>query len=590
MLKLRSTDPRQIGTWEVIGRLGEGGQGVVYLAAKGEERAAIKVFKETGSKFSVKELDAARRVSGSLSTAKILETGRFEDLTYIATEYVDGPDLYGLVAKNGPVTDKDLTRLVIGTITALAAIHKAGVVHRDFKPSNVLIGPDGPVVIDFGVAHIMQSGGTTSNVVGTPSYAAPEQLAGEKAAAPADIFAWASTICYAATGRPAFGADSIPAVMHRILSAPPNLDGIPASLRPTLEACLNKNPAQRPSAHDLVGYLMTLGEGATTVLPAADKALAAAQTLIHTRVQPFEQPRLWWAHKRYLAIAAGLAAISLAAALAWPTAVGSHAQRDMASAGAPSLVSARTRDPSLTAAAGHVAPKPQTAADYSAAIMAAISRQKGANFTHELIIPQGNGISQSSGRLLYSPAGSTNYDMTVTFYNSATTQSDQAHALVIGNKAYVSGPANIPYEETDISPGTDPTNSDGTWVARDARWVTSPYNFQELLDNATAFTVNEPSTGLTILKGHEPTRGLINGPTGGLFKEMEIAPTTNFTISLNSQYLPTRLEMTFYVTSLGGSAKAIATYSTWGDDQSPIKGPACGTYGSAMNPIRMYCH
>ncbi|WP_378789789.1 protein kinase [Nonomuraea fastidiosa] len=141
--------------------------------------------------------------------------------------------------------------------SALAAIHQAGIVHRDFKPANVLLGRDGPRVIDFGIARAPGHSLTvTSSIVGTPAYMAPEQLAGEPVGPAADVFAWAGVMVFAATGTPPFGNDSLPAVIRRILHDEPYLGDVPAPLRPILLACLAKNPAARPSMQDVLLWLL----------------------------------------------------------------------------------------------------------------------------------------------------------------------------------------------------------------------------------------------------------------------------------------------------------------------------------------------
>jgi hypothetical protein len=168
----------------------------------------------------------------------------------VVSEFIDGPSLQERVDASGPLAEGELLRLAVGTATALTAIHGAGVVHRDFKPANVLLGPDGPRVVDFGIARLTDAATITSGVIGTPSYMAPEQLAGSHPTGAVDIFAWAVTLVYAATGRTAFGADTVAAVMHRILTAEPDLGGVPSSLLPLLGQCLSKDPLQRPTARD----------------------------------------------------------------------------------------------------------------------------------------------------------------------------------------------------------------------------------------------------------------------------------------------------------------------------------------------------
>src|SRR5580693_7683131 len=255
---LEPGDPTRLGRFELIGRLGEGGQGVVYLGrgdGPGEERVAVKVLRSTLDPMVLerlgRELDAIHQVQPFV-TARIIEASADGERRFIVSEFIDGPSLQERVQARGPLAEGDLQRLAVGTATALTAIHGAGVVHRDFKPANVLLGPDGPRVVDFGIARLTDAATITSGVIGTPSYMAPEQLSGARPTSAVDIFAWAVTIVFAATGRPAFNADSIPAVMHHILFDEPDVSGVPLALRPVISECLNKDPHRRPSARDLL--------------------------------------------------------------------------------------------------------------------------------------------------------------------------------------------------------------------------------------------------------------------------------------------------------------------------------------------------
>lgn len=192
-----------------------------------------------------------------------------------------------MLAAEGPRSGPALIRLAIGTSTALAAIHDAGVVHRDFKPSNVLMAADGPRVIDFGIAKALDATGTlSSTAVGTPAYMAPEQISGAPVGPEADIFAWGTSMVFAATGRASFGQDSIPAVMHRILNLPPDLGMLAGPLRDIAGYCLIKDPSQRPTAHQillqLLGHAGALPKTADAAQPSAmltqGAQLAAAAT------------------------------------------------------------------------------------------------------------------------------------------------------------------------------------------------------------------------------------------------------------------------------------------------------------------------
>ncbi|MBA8949156.1 serine/threonine-protein kinase [Actinomadura namibiensis] len=252
-------DPHEVGRWRLTGRLGEGGQGVVYLAEDpAGRRVAVKTLKtadpEARARFA-REMEAARRVA-PFCTAAVLDCSADAARPYVVSEFVDGPSLQRRVAERGPLRDGDLERLAVNTASALAAIHGAGIVHRDLKPANVLLGPDGPRVVDFGIAREVDAG-TRTRPAGTPSYSAPESLAGRPPTPASDVFAWAGTMVYAATGRPPFGRfDRMSDVMRRIAHEHPDLGGVPPFLHGLLAECLDKDPARRPTARDLMVRLV----------------------------------------------------------------------------------------------------------------------------------------------------------------------------------------------------------------------------------------------------------------------------------------------------------------------------------------------
>ncbi|KUP95151.1 serine/threonine-protein kinase [Thermobifida cellulosilytica] len=260
---LQPSDPTSFGEYSVIGRLGRGGQGIVYLARDSEgQKYAVKVLNEQWSqdtdlrKRFEKEVRAAQKVA-SFCTAAIHEANLDADPPYVVSEYVEGPDLQEAVSKEGPRKGAALQRLAVSTATALVAIHQAGIVHRDFKPGNVLLGRDGPRVIDFGIARVTDSTATVTNsIVGTPSYMAPEQIAGKNITDKVDVFAWGCVMAFASTGNAPFGSDSVPAVVHRVVSAPPDISEVPEPLRTIVADCLNKDPDQRPTAKQLLMRLL----------------------------------------------------------------------------------------------------------------------------------------------------------------------------------------------------------------------------------------------------------------------------------------------------------------------------------------------
>ena len=266
MLALRDTDPRQVGVYRLLGRLGEGGQGVVFLAVDpAGSGAAVKLLPPTTdpqvrSRF-LKEVAAAQRVA-RFCTAQVLDAGIFERRPFIVSEYVNGPSLVEVVEQLGPRGGATLERIAVATLTALGAVHAAGMVHRDFKPGNVLLGPDGPVLIDFGLAAVpgMTTMGPSGQVaIGTPAFMAPEQLAAERVTAAADMWSWAVTMAFAGTGELPFKGDSLTATAFAILNSEPDVGSLPQPLSSLVHRCLNKDPAVRPSARGALSELVAAG-------------------------------------------------------------------------------------------------------------------------------------------------------------------------------------------------------------------------------------------------------------------------------------------------------------------------------------------
>ncbi|GAA1754992.1 serine/threonine-protein kinase [Streptomonospora arabica] len=262
---LRPEDPERIGPYTLIAQVGRGGQGVVYLGTGPDgERAAVKVLSGEWAAADhrvraglAKEVEATRRVA-AFCTAAVLSFDLESDPPYVASEYVDGPTLRQAVRRDGPHRGSALDRLAIASATALVAIHEAGVVHRDLKPANVLLGPDGPRVIDFGIARSTDATLTqTGSISGTPAYMAPEQIRGRALEPATDVFAWAGVMVYAATGATPFGSDgTVHDIIHNVLHEPPRLDGVAERLRPLLAACLDKDPGRRPTAVQALSTLI----------------------------------------------------------------------------------------------------------------------------------------------------------------------------------------------------------------------------------------------------------------------------------------------------------------------------------------------
>ncbi|MEW9547730.1 PASTA domain-containing protein [Nonomuraea sp. NPDC050783] len=256
---LRTGDPLRLGEYELSGRLGEGGQGVVFLGSRNGETYAVKLLHgPVGDERAafLREVELAKHVA-RFCTAQVVDAGFDDGRPYIVSEYVDGPSLAREVALTGPRRGGALERLAVGTATAITAIHRAGIVHRDFKPQNVLLGSDGPRVIDFGLARALDAAATVSGRgVGTPAYMAPEQITASAVTGKADVFAWAATMCFAANATAPFGQDSVAPVLHRILTAPPELGRLEGRLRALVEACLDKDARNRPGSRELLFELL----------------------------------------------------------------------------------------------------------------------------------------------------------------------------------------------------------------------------------------------------------------------------------------------------------------------------------------------
>ncbi len=260
--------PERIGPYEILGRLGAGGMGTVFLGRRGDgPPAAVKVLRPELARDPAflrmfrHEVAAARRVVG-FCTARVLDAEVSGPLPYLVTEYVDGIRLDRAVAASGKLSATDLEGLAVGMAAALTAIHGAGVVHRDLKPSNVLLSYFGPKVIDFGIARALDATtAATGRLMGTPAWMAPEQFGEGPATAAVDVFTWGSLVAYAGTGRRPFGQGAVVELAYRICHEPPDLEGLDGHLRELVEACMAKVPGQRPTARAVL--LDLLGDRAT---------------------------------------------------------------------------------------------------------------------------------------------------------------------------------------------------------------------------------------------------------------------------------------------------------------------------------------
>ncbi len=265
VVPLRRLDPERIGPYVLLGRLGAGAMGRVYLGRSPAGRlVAVKTIRlefaeedDFRARFA-HEVAAARRVSG-VFTAAVIAADPDADVPWLATAYVPAPSLDRLVGACGPLPVPTIRWLAAGCAEALESIHEAGLVHRDLKPSNVLVSPDGPRVIDFGVARAAERIHLTSThgSVGTPAYMAPEQARDTRQATTAsDVFSLGSTLLFAASGHPPYRGQTAMDILVRLATEPPDLSGLPGELADIVTGCLDRDPRKRPTSASLLGQLI----------------------------------------------------------------------------------------------------------------------------------------------------------------------------------------------------------------------------------------------------------------------------------------------------------------------------------------------
>jgi serine/threonine protein kinase len=296
---LQPGDPGMVGRYRLIGRLGEGGMGRVFLGmSPGGRQVAVKLIHpgQVGRHFRerfAREIAAARQVGG-FHTAPVVDADPDADPPWMVTAYIHGPSLEAAVIERGPLSVDALRLLGAGLAEGLAAIHSCGLVHRDLKPSNVILADDGPRIIDFGIARAAEDSGMTTAgvVVGTIAYMSPEQVRGEQVGPASDVFSLGCTLAFAATARTPFGEGSIVTVATRITGAPPDLAGVTdeQGFRQLLADCLAKAPGDRPPLPEILARLTNTVPDDAAVRGPGYTAKATTKPLTDAPMAPFASP------------------------------------------------------------------------------------------------------------------------------------------------------------------------------------------------------------------------------------------------------------------------------------------------------------
>ncbi|MER7760841.1 protein kinase [Streptomyces sp. NPDC097619] len=274
MQPLEAGDPRTVGAYRLLGRLGAGGMGAVYLGrSEGGRTVAVKVVhphfaldEDFRARFR-REVAAARRVGGSW-TAPVLDADPDAPVPWVATGYVAGPSLDRAIAAHGPLPESGVRAVGAGLAEALTAVHGLGLVHRDVKPSNVMLSLDRPLLIDFGIVRAADGTASLTSTgvsVGSPGYMAPEQILGRGVTAAADVFSLGAVLAFAATGVPPFTGDNSATLLYKVVHEDPEIGaGLPAGLRELVLACLAKDATARPTPAEAVAVLAPAGAAALT--------------------------------------------------------------------------------------------------------------------------------------------------------------------------------------------------------------------------------------------------------------------------------------------------------------------------------------
>ncbi|MEV4568621.1 protein kinase [Nonomuraea sp. NPDC049419] len=593
-------DPEQVGPYRIVGRLGAGGMGVVYAGVDAAGlRAAVKLIhdshaadQEFRARFR-REVAMLRRVRGAYCV-RILADGADAAQPWLATEYIAGRTLTEHVAEHGPLRGDELYGLAAGLAEALTAVHAAGVVHRDLKPSNLMLSPDGPRLVDFGIARALDGTALTAtgHVVGSPGWVSPEEYAGGPTGPAADVYGWALVVVYAATGRQPYGSERPEVLALRVLRNPVDTAALPPALRALADRALSKAPEQRPAMGEVLAAVATAWRGqpvapvdavaditdrvkrtwpsrtsgATSWPPAATARPGGASG-------PSGQPATVSPRRRVKVVP--VAAVATAAVLTGvillntlpgattaqgPSATETTGQRPNAtepSEQEPTGTTGRGATPATEPAGPTSAPAPRTQADLAAALDLALSATPAASFSYEGGFTQSAATAVASGRLHHDDASDSD---AFTMHVNPADGSGAADYVIADDELYVDRPGARALT-------LEQKTADKPWFALLVAGTAGPSVIRDVVQNSTTFQAKGRtySGGLPTTTVAGRLRTLLASWLGGQVPDDDKSFLT-YELTLGSQNRPARFELAWKVPmGVNGTYESVFTtkYAKW---------------------------
>ncbi|MFD8563132.1 serine/threonine protein kinase [Streptosporangium canum] len=580
MTPINDNDPRQIGPYRIAGQLGAGGMGVVY-AGTGPDgaRVAVKLIHaslagdpEFRARFA-REISVLTRVRG-VCTARILASDAHAARPWLAAEYVPGPTLEDYVRANGPLQGEQWFGLVTGLAEALVSIHAADIVHRDLKPSNVILSPNGPKLVDFGIARVLDGTSVTRSgvLVGTPGWVSPEEYRSTPAGPAADVYGWGMLAVYAATGEPPYGTGRSEVLALRVLNDPVDTSAVPDPLRALVATALAKEPQARPSTREVLAVVSQVWR-----IGGAEELTARFE---RTWVLPLAEPP--WPNRggggsgRRIVLASLAAAVVLsvgaAAALrllphqAEPStspafaagATTSGPPQSSQQAFAPSTSSQESFPPSSapvsTSPSAPAQPElPQTTAELAAALDLALEATPAASFSFEGGFTQSDtGATKATGRVV-NRTGRDDLDVRVP--DDGGSKAD--HVVVSGGNLS-SGKEQV----SDLQPGTP------KWIALMVASTAGPSIISEVVANSTRMKHKGRtySGALAIDRTNGPLREFLSSWVDGDVAETTPDSYLTYRLSIDAGSRPKRFHLVWCVPMGDGGiyrSEFSTAYSDW---------------------------